>query len=340
MEMKKSNNILYIGNNLTKRSKYNSTMNTLSMLLSSEGYKVKKASNKKNKVFRLLDMLIAVSRNYRKADYILIDTFSTQNFYYAVIVSQLSRILKKKYIPILHGGNLPERIHKSKFLSNLIFNNSYLNIAPSMYLKTHFDGKGYKTKYIPNTIEINEYPFKERKIITPNILWVRAFDKTYNPQLAIEVLNILKTKFPEIKLCMVGPVKDDSFEACKKLVSKYSLETSITFTGVLKKEEWHKLSVGFDVFINTTNIDNTPVSVIEAMALGIPIVSTNVGGIPFLIENQKEGILVPKNNAKAMSNAIINLLEEKNPNMTKNARNKVENFDWNEVKEKWNAILM
>ncbi len=244
-------------------------MHTLSVLLTNEGFEVHKSSDKSNKLIRILDMCFTVIKRRKKTDYVLIDTFSTLNFYYALIVSQLCRILNMKYVAILHGGNLPERLKRNKVLCEFIFKNAYKNVAPSMYLKTHFDTHGYKTIYIPNTIQIKEYPYKERKINLPNVLWVRAFDKPYNPEMAIEVLHLLKKKYANSKLCMVGPVKDNSFKECKKLAEKYSISSCITFTGVLKKEEWWELSKNYDVFINTTNIDNTPVSVIEAMALGI-----------------------------------------------------------------------
>ncbi|MDC9723075.1 MAG: glycosyltransferase family 4 protein, partial [Urechidicola sp.] len=246
-----------------------------------------------------------------------------------------------KYIPILHGGNLPYRLNKSPKKAKMIFNNSYANVAPSNYLKSAFEKGGYKTHYIPNTIKIEEYQFKERTIINPNILWVRAFDSTYNPQMAVEVLQLLKKDIPKANLTMVGPIKDDSFELTKQLISELNLKEHINITGILSKEEWHKLSVDFDIFINTTNVDNTPLSVIEAMALGMPIISTNVGGLPFLIDNEVDGILVSKGDVDGMTNAIVDLLNNhlKAINLTLNARKKVENFGWSQVKSKWINLL-
>jgi len=79
---------------------------------------------------------------------------------------------------------------------------------------------------------------------------------------------------------MVGPDKDSSLGEAKDLAKQLGVAESVTFTGVLPKAQWHQLSEKFDIFINTTNIDNMPVSIIEAMALGLPIVSTNAGGLP------------------------------------------------------------
>lgn len=333
--------ILYIGNNLTKKTKYNSTIATLSNLLVSEGFSVSISSNKKSKIVRLLDMCWSVIKYRKNIDLILIDTFSTTNFYYAYFTSQLARFFKIPYIPILHGGNLPFRIDTSPKFSRRIFNFSKINVAPSKYLSLAFENKGYKTVIIPNTIAIDEYQFKKRVVFNPKILWVRAFDKIYNPTMAIKVLEILKKTYPNAKLCMVGPQKDNSLELTKQLVKKLNLEESVEFTGVLPKEEWHQLSKEYDIFINTTNFDNTPVSLIEVMALGLPIISTNVGGIPFLIDDKKGGVIVDKNDVNAMTNAIIRFIDtpENTVKIIKNARNKAEKFDWNFVRGKWLDIL-
>jgi glycosyltransferase involved in cell wall biosynthesis len=333
--------ILYIGNNFSKKTGYNSTLSTLSGMLLDEGFYVVISSDKRNKFLRLIDMCISVFRNRKYVDYVLIDTFSTLNFYYAFFVSQICRLFSLKYIPILHGGNLPNRLDTSSKLSKMIFNNSFINVTPSNYLAMEFLKRNFKTKYIPNAISLDKYNFKERIMCTPRILWVRAFDKIYNPILAIKVIQSLKNRFPDAHLCMVGPVKDSSFNEVKTLVDAFGLEDNVTFTGVLLMEQWHQLSKEYDIFINTTTIDNMPVSVIEAMALGLPVISTNVGGMPFLISNNENGILVSSNNEIEMAKEIIRLIE--NPKETnricKNARLFTEQFDLEIVKKQWLNIL-
>jgi len=338
--MKKQINILYVGNNLSDKTGYNSTQATLSNLLS-EIYFLNVVSNKSNKILRLLDMCFTVIRQKNKADYILIDTFSTLNFYYAFIVSQIARILNIKYIPILHGGNLPNRLVHSRKMSKAIFEHSFANVAPSNYLKNAFEEKGIRVKFIPNVLNISDYIFKKRKQFKPNLLWVRAFDETYNPVMAIEVLFRLKRIYPEAKLCMVGPFKDSSHQKTVSKIKGYNLEKDVEITGILSRDKWLKKSKEFDVFINTTNFDNTPVSIMEAMALGLPIISTNAGGLPFLISAKMDGVLVVKNDAKQMTKEIDNLI--KNPlfanKLTVNARRKAESFDWQVVKKQWIDLL-
>lgn len=333
-------NLLYIGNKLSKHGNTTTVIETLGASLENEGYNVIYASDKKNQIIRLLDMVFTTLVNIKKIDYVIIDTYSTFSFNYALLISQICRVFKKRYILILHGGNLPNRLEKSKFLSQLIFNNSYKNVAPSNYLLEAFLSKGYDNiLHIPNTIALNEYSFLNREFEVPKLLWVRSFATIYNPKMAIKVLSELRKEYAEAVLCMVGPDKENLLEECKAYAK--SLNVKVQFTGKLSKEEWMELSKEYNVFINTTHFDNTPVSVIEAMALGLPIVSTNVGGIPFLVNDNLNGLLVNDNDVEEMTNAIKSLFIDKelgNQFIT-NARKTVENFDWNVVKYNWFEIL-
>ncbi len=331
--------ILYIGNDLVKKTNYHTSMATFSVNIEKEGIRVYKYSNVSGKVLRLFHMCWGLLKYSGTCKYVLVDTFSSSAFYYAFVISQLARLLNKKYIPILRGGNLPHRISKSVFLSNAIFKYSFVNVAPSNYLKEAFEKKGYNTIYVPNILEIDRYQFRKRRPLQPKLFWVRAFKHLYNPLLAIDVLELLQNEYPEAKLCMVGPAMDDSFELVQKEVKKRRLEKSVELTGVLSKEDWHKKSENFDIFINTTNFDNTPVSVMEAMALGLLVVSTNVGGIPFLIEDGKDGILVEKENAQAMRVAILLLLNNNSEDIAVSARKKAESFAWKSVKKKWSELM-
>ena len=334
-------NLLYIGNKLSTKGKTATTIDTLGNAFSTEGYTVKAVSNKEHKVFRLLDMLLSILKNKNWADYVLIDTYSTQNFYYAYLTSGLCRFFKLKYIPILHGGNLPNRLKYSPNLSKSIFKNAYINVSPSGYLKSNFESFGYKNIIIiPNAIDIENYPFKQRAIVDVRLLWVRSFSNIYNPKLAVSILKALKDKGLEASLTMVGPDNDGSLSDAKAFAK--SLNVKVDFTGKLSKKEWIERSKDYNVFINTTNFDNMPVSVIEAMALGLPVISTNVGGLPFLIENNEDGLLVPPNNVDVFVSEILSLAknEQRILDLTYQARKKAEQFSWQVIKEKWNSILV
>ncbi len=332
--------LLYIGNKLSHKSKTPTSIETLGKLLTDEGFTVKTASSKSNRVLRLLDMLYSVIKYKKKTDFVLIDTYSTSNFYYAFFVSQLCRFLKLKYIPILRGGNLPDRLKRSQKLSKSIFNNAYKNIAPSKYTQHSFESSGYKNiMCIPNSIELKKYSFQKKEFNNANLLWVRSFSEIYNPTLAVKLLKALQDESISASLCMVGPENDGSMRKTKACAKQLNVE--VTFTGKLTKNEWISLSENFNIFINTTNFDNMPVSVIEAMALGLPIISTNVGGIPFLINNEVDGVLVKPNDIDGFVNAILEIRRkpEKAIKMATLARKKAEEFNWTNVKKQWIKLL-
>src|SRR4029078_507367 len=145
--------LLYIGNKLSKHGFTPTVIETLGPSLEKEEFEVIYASDKKKQNLRFLDMIVKTVLNAGKTNYLLIDTYSTSSFYYTLAVSQLCRLFGKKYIPILHGGNLPKRLDKSPYISGLVFNNSYRNVAPSNYLKSAFEARGYKNLvYVPNSI--------------------------------------------------------------------------------------------------------------------------------------------------------------------------------------------
>lgn len=332
--------ILYIGNKLSKHGNTATSIETLGTFLEKESFKLYYASSIKNKSLRICHMILMTIFYSKKVNYVLIDTYSTSNFWYTVIISQLCRVFSLKYIPNLRGGDLPNRLKKNSFLCNIVFKNALVNIAPSSYLYNSFVDFGFNNvEYIPNTIELQNYKYEVKTFDFPKILWVRSFSNIYNPILAVKVLIKLKQKYPNAKLCMVGPKKDESFEQTTKFAE--ANDVNVIFTGKLSKEEWINLSFDYNVFLNTTHFDNTPVSVIEAMALGLPIVSTNVGGIPDLLENNKTALLVNDNDLDSMVFQIERLFDEKflAQNLSENSRKQVENYDWSVVKNQWKMLL-
>jgi len=333
--------LLYIGNKLSKHGNTPSTIETLGKQLEVLGFKVYYAGQIKNKVLRLLEMQIAILKNLRKTKYVLIDTYSTNAFWFAFCSGVLCRLCNKKYITILHGGDLPTRLKRNPKLCNILFNYSHLNVAVSNYLHTEFKKRGLNSIVIPNNIDIENYPFKERVEFNPKLLWVRSFQKEYNPDMMVYITEELIKDFPNIKVCMIGPDKDGSMDRVKSLITSKNLENSFEITGRLEKKEWIKKARNYDIFVNTTNFDNTPVSVIEAMALGLVVVSTNVGGLPYLLENKKDALLSNKEDVIGMVDNIELVLSNQ-LNVSKlinNARLKAESYNWEEVKEKWKTIL-
>lgn len=308
--------------------------------MANQGYPVMYAGERRNKVFRLLSIIRIILVEHKHYDVILIDTYSSSAFYFAIVSGWLARLLKKPYIPILRGGNLPQRLNDSAFLIKQLFDRAQYVVSVSHYLCKAFS-KIHPVMYIPNFIELEKYPFKNIDILRPRLLWVRALHNIYNPKLAIRIVAELKKKYKHVSLTMIGPDKDGSIIEVKQLAKELGIEKDIIITGKLSKEEWIKRASDHDIFINTTNFDNMPVSVVEAMALGLPVVSTNVGGIPYLIDHLNTGYLVAQDDLTAFCKAIDELLSDPvlGQTLAINARTKVLEFDKEVVLKQWINIL-
>jgi asparagine synthase (glutamine-hydrolysing) len=336
----KHKTLFYVGNFLAKHGK-NANFNVFLIPRLQEYFKVIFTSDKKLKILRLLDMATMLYKRHKEIDIVIIDVYSTDAFWYALILAGMSKFFKIPYVNILHGGNLPKRIMENKRMSSFLFTNAFRNVSPSIFLKEVFSKEGYQTDYLPNFVEIDAYKFKERNSIKCNIFWLRAFHKIYNPVLAVRILKVLVDRGIDANLCMVGPDKDGSKDDVLAEAKRLKVNDRLTIPGLLNRDEWTKLSENYDIFLNTSNIDNHPVSVIEAMALGFPIVSTNIGGLSYLIENEVDGILNPANNEVAFADSIQVLLNDpgKVNKISSNARAKAEVFTWKELREKWLNVL-
>jgi glycosyltransferase involved in cell wall biosynthesis len=331
--------IIYIGNFLSKHGLTESLAETFVIRLQDVGIKVKYTSTKKNKLFRLIDM-ISVALLANKENLILIDTFSTGAFYYSLIIGFIAKLKGIKYCPVLRGGNLPTKL-KGNFIADFYFNNSFKIIAPSKYLGSIFEEKFTNVICIPNFIPVVNYPYLHRNAASPNLIWVRSFHETYNPLLVLKTVDLLKDEYPNIHVTMIGPDKDGSQSKFIHEMNRLKLSRYFNLTGKLEKKSWIDLSKNSSIFINSTNFDNHPVSIIEAMALGFPIISTNVGGVPYLIQDGMNGLLFEKDNKIEFAKKIKLILN--NPDLcsrlSENARNTALKYDWNVIKEVWKSEI-
>lgn len=335
-------NLLLIGNHFAGPGRNQNAWQDIAQHLRRAGHCVLTASSKPNKYIRLLDMLSTILLHQNQYQIAEVDVFSGQAFYWAEASCAALRALGKKYILTLHGGELPSFArHRQKRVRRLL-NSAEAVTAPSRYLAEMMRPYRSDIRLLPNPIEISAYPFHQRKYVRATLIWLRAFHAIYNPTLAPKVIELLAPDFPEIHLSMVGPDKGDgSLLAVKRSSAQLSLTQCISFPGAIPKSQVPKTLGEADIFINTTNIDNTPISVIEAMSCGLCIVSTNVGGIPFLLQDGVDALLVPPDDPVEMAKGVRRILTEPAlaARLSWNARQKAEHFDWSLILPMWEQIF-
>ncbi len=335
--------VLVVGNYASKWKANRSVCEDLSDRLSAVGYVVFRTSGKRWPLWRLVDMLRTtwVKRHcYAVAQ---IDVYSGSAFFWVEAVVWLLRRLNKPYILTLRGGNLPIFARRWPWRVRHLFEAAYRVTTPSRYLLEEMSCYYGKLVLLPNPIDLHAYNFRLRQEPQPRLIWLRAFHAIYNPRLAPRVLSLLRKQFPNIQLIMIGPDKGDgSLQTTQQVAQELGLLDAITFSGGIAKRDVGNWMNKGDIFINTTNIDNTPVSVLEAMACGLCVVSTNVGGIPYLLEHEQNALLVPTNDPHSMADAVSRILSEPKfaEMLSYNARKEAEQFDWSKILPQWQELLL
>jgi len=340
--MKEKLSILIVGNFLYKTSGVRAVCEDLSEQLVRIGWTVLTSSSKPGRVSRLVDMLVTIWVHRDMYKVATIDVFSGWSFFWAEMTAFTLRKLHKPYILILRGGNLPEFGERWSGRISRLLASAAAVVAPSGYMMEKMKPYRSDLRLIPNPIPISNYPCSLRKNPLPSLIWLRSFHEIYNPSLAVRVVANLAPRLLQIRLSMGGgDGGDGSLQKTKNLVEEQGISRLVEFPGRISKPDIPLWLQKGDIFINTPNVDNTPISVMEAMASGLPIVSTNVGGIPYLLEDDHDALLVPPNDVVAMSDAIERILTEPglSERLSKNARQKVEKFDWSVILPVWDQTL-
>ena len=174
---------------------------------------------------------------------------------------------------------------------------------------------------LPNVVNLDMFHISEKKNNTPcKIIHVSCFeDKSKNISGLLESLKIVEQKGIDFQCTLIGDGMD--FDLMKGKAVELQLINKVSFTGLL---EGHKLAdelASGDFLVLSSNYENMPVVILEALASGLSVVSTNVGGIKEMIDETK-GILVEPRNKEALAEAIIKMIETHNdydPNYLRNS---------------------
>ena len=333
--------VTYIGNFLSVHG-YNPTVaESLVPMLKRQGFYVRFASSHLNPIIRMLDMLKAVMATPKTRSCVIIDLFSgPRAFIAARIVSNACRLLGRKYILVLHGGNLPERWNTSRKALLKMLKEAQAVVSPSPFLARFFS-EHVDVLVIPNGIALEKYAWRIRDIARPSILYLRAFHKLYDPITAIRAFHRVWNKHKDAYLTMAGPDEDGTLEQCQSLVDKLGINDAVHFLGRVPKSDIPKIGFRHDIFVNSSLVDNAPVSTIEAMAMGLCIVATSVGGLPYLLQHEETALLVPPSDPESMSEAMLRILQDSDLacRLSTRAREVAERMSWSKVIPQWVNLI-
>jgi glycosyltransferase involved in cell wall biosynthesis len=336
--------ILLIGNFLSKTTGSQGVSEELAEHLErATGKKPLTASPHQNRFLRMMDIIHTVLLKRSQYDVANVEVYSGMAFIWAEIAARLLHWLRKPFILTLHGGGLPllakkspARLYQTLSLANAV-------TTPSHYVQEKLLSLRSDILYLPNGLNLKNYSFQTRGNPRPKLCWLRAFHAIYNPALAIQTVILLRKKFPDIHLTMIGPdKKDGTFEAAQKIVSENQLGECVEFISAIRKEDVPHWLAKSDIFLNTTSLESFGVAVMEAGAAGLPIVTTNAGELPLLWSHEEDALLVPLDDPQAMARAVTRILTEDGlaERLSQNARAKAEQYDWSVILPTWQHLFV
>lgn len=341
--MKAKLGVLMIGNFQSAHIHTHAVCEDLAPRLRELGWRVFTASGRAGRLARVADMVSAALRHRNGYQVAMVDVHAGAAFRWAELLAGLLRKLRKPTVLTLRTGSLPQVAKAHPERIRQLLGGATAVVTPSPFLQQAMSSYRADILHVPHGIDLSVYPFRQRTRLEPRLIWLRAFyDAYYNPTLAVRVVAELLPEFPELQLTMIGPDRGDgSLQATQALVRKLELESQIQIRGGVAKQEVPMWLDRADVFLNSPRVDNTPMTVLEAMACGLCVVSTSVGGMPFMLRDGVDSLLSPDDDAGKMADSIKEVLKnlEKAATISKLARMQAIRHDWPNVLPLWIGIL-
>lgn len=253
-------------------------------------------NTKKNNFKRLFlpFKLLHISGKY---DVFHIHGCSYLGFYPIIIGVIVGKLTGKRCIVTYHGGGLKEFLTAYPRIVRYFLRSADLLTVPSPYLEKILIENDIDVKLLPNIIREDNVLFKKRNHIEPKFVVTRSLEEVYNIELVIRSFKSLKKEFKQAELYIVG---DGSLRSnLEKLVTEMKLD-GVFFIGRVENSTIGSVLNEADIYLNPTNKDNMPLSLFEAFACGLPVISTNVGGLPDFIKDGYNGFLIQPNNEEEL----------------------------------------
>jgi glycosyltransferase involved in cell wall biosynthesis len=233
-----------------------------------------------------------------------------------------------------HGGEAAKFFERQFRIVRPTLKTASAVIVPSGFLRGIFDRWNVRTEIVPNIVDLARFRPGTRSAGRLHVIVTRNLEDVYDIPTAIQAFAVIHDQFACATLSIAGsgPKLHGLQELCRNL----GIVASVTFTGQLDGEQMSQLYAGADLLLNPSLADNLPVSILEALASGVPIISTDVGGISFLVENERTGLLVPPRDADAMASAALRLLrdDELFARLRANGLRTAQAYSWPEVRDR------
>lgn len=271
----------------------------------------------------------------RRADVVHVFSAAYWSFLLAPVPAMLmARALGRRVILNYHSGeaddhmaNWGRRVHPFLKLADVI-------VVPSTYLGEVFAKHGYNARVIHNIIDLSTFRFRERLPLRPRLLSCRNLEAHYRVGDVLDAFALVRERYPDATLEVAG--YGSQAAELRRRARDRGLG-GIVFLGRVEPADIPAMYDRSDVFLNASVIDNQPLSILEAFASGMAVVTTPTGDIPHMLDQGRLGTLVPAQSPDAMADAVAGLLDnpEAAGRRARDARNAVSRYTWAQVRQDW-----
>jgi glycosyltransferase involved in cell wall biosynthesis len=275
-----------------------------------------------------------LARQLLRADVVHVFSRSYMGFLLAPLPAiMLARAFGRPAIVHCHNGEAPDHLKRSQIARAVLARADRL-VVPSSYLRDVLGQFAFDVEIVPNIIELDRFKFRVRDPLRPRILSTRNLHRLYNVACTLRAFRLIQRRRPDAMLTVAGSGSDE--QALRGLSRKLRLE-HVRFIGRVEPDEMARLYADHDIYIQSPDVDNVPNSVIEAFASGLPVVSTDAGGVPTIIKHGEHGLLAPINAHEGLAHHVLRLLDD--PELVRRltclAQATCQAYTWGAVREDW-----
>jgi glycosyltransferase involved in cell wall biosynthesis len=248
-----------------------------------------------------------------------------------------ARRLGTRVVLNYHSGEAEDHLARWGALVHPWLRRADAIVVPSEYLRQVFQRHGYRADVIPNVVDTTRFAFRERVPLRPRLLSTRSLEPHYGVEQTLEAFALVRRRYPDATLAIAG---EGSEEGRLRRRAAELGDGGVRFLGRVEPAGMPALYAQHDIFVNASRIDNQPVSILEAFAAGLPVVSTGTGDIAAMVRAGESGRLVPGGDPAAMARTVASLLEdpEGTRRMARRARGVAEAHTWPRVRRAWAAV--
>jgi glycosyltransferase involved in cell wall biosynthesis len=283
--------------------------------------------------------LLTLWRNLKDVDIAHIFSASYSSFLLAPLPAWLvARLRGKRTLINYRSGECRDHLQRSAVARNVLKKTDVL-VVPSGYLVDVFREFGLKAQVVPNIIDLSQFHYRLRRPLNPRLICSRGFHPYYGVDIVVRAFAEVQRSHPEAQLDLVG---GGALEGqIRDLVRQLKL-SGVTFSGVVSRNEIGRFYDQADIFVNASNLDNMPVSVLEAFASGTPVATTAPEGMRYIVDDGRTGLLSPPGDAAALAQNILRLLSDPElaTRLAQNAFAETDQYNWSSVRDRWLKVYV